>query len=182
MCGIAGILRKEGAHPGDEGHMREMLLKQSHRGPDASELCSVTFGVLGHNRLSIIDLSSDANQPFSYEHLTLVFNGEIYNFAELRLELESQGHLFQTKSDTEVLLTAYAEWDVGCLERLNGMFAFALYDSFQQKILLARDCAREKPLFYYIHGSTLFFASELKALLAHTKLPRQVNNAALDCY
>ncbi len=157
-----------------------------HRGPDDRGEWWSEDGRIGlaHRRLSILDLSPLGRQPMhNKQHgLSIVFNGEIYNFVELRDELQKLGHVFCSKNDTEVLLASYIEWGSDFLDRLNGMFAFALYDSLQQMILLARDRAGEKPLFYYIQGSKLFFASELKALLAHPKLPRQVNTTALDCY
>jgi len=113
---------------------------------------------------------------------TLIFNGEIYNYLDLKKELEDRGHHFQSNSDTEVLLASYAEWGVECLSRLNGMFAFALYDESNQKILLARDRAGEKPLFYIKRENELLFASELKALLKNPQLPRKVDLQALDCF
>jgi asparagine synthase (glutamine-hydrolysing) len=114
--------------------------------------------------------------------LTIVFNGEIYNFLELRRELEQLGHRFRSHSDTEVLLVAYHQWGTECLERLNGMFAFALFDAPRQRLFLARDRAGEKPLFYRLAGGSLHFASELKALLANPMLPRRIDPSALDCY
>lgn len=114
--------------------------------------------------------------------LSIVFNGEIYNFAELRRELEQFGHGFRSHSDTEVLLAAYAQWGTECLAQLNGMFAFALFDVHRQRLFLARDRTGEKPLFYRLEGSSLYFASELKALLAHPTLPRRIDPEALDCY
>ena len=184
MCGLVGVASTD---PQTE---RSWLLSArdtlEHRGPDdAGEWWSDDGKVgLAHRRLSILDLSPLGRQPMHlFAHgLSVVFNGEIYNFAELQLELESLGHLFQTKSDTEVLLTAYAEWGAGCLERFNGMFALALFDTKQQRLLLARDRAGEKPLFYRLEGNTLYFASELKALLANPKLPRRIEPLALDCY
>jgi asparagine synthase (glutamine-hydrolysing) len=114
--------------------------------------------------------------------LSIVFNGEIYNYAELRQELKRRGHKFRSQCDTEVLLAAYAEWGADCLARLNGMFAFALFDALEQRLLLARDRAGEKPLFYRLQGGALFFASELKALLAQPLMPRRIDPEALDCY
>jgi hypothetical protein len=114
--------------------------------------------------------------------LTIVFNGEIYNFADLRLELEAKGAMFRSHSDTEVILAAYREWGAECVSRLNGMFAFALYDAEQQVVLLARDRAGEKPLFYHYADGTLRFASELKGLLADPALPRRIEPESLDCY
>lgn len=114
--------------------------------------------------------------------LSIVFNGEIYNFADLRHELESLGYSFRSHSDTEVLLAAYAQWGGDCLNHLNGMFAFALYDAPNQRLFLSRDRAGEKPLFYRFSEGILQLASELKSLLANPANPRQINPHALDCY
>jgi len=158
----------------------------AHRGPDdAGEWWSRNGCVgLAHRRLSIIDLSAAGHQPMSdvAGRLTIVFNGEIYNFADLRLELEAKGAMFRSHSDTEVILAAYREWGAECVSRLNGMFAFALYDAEQQVVLLARDRAGEKPLFYHYADGTLRFASELKGLLADPALPRRIEPESLDCY
>lgn len=158
----------------------------THRGPDdAGECWSDDHRVgLGHRRLSILDLSPLGHQPMQDEArgLTIAFNGEIYNHGDLREELRAQGFVFRSNSDTEVLLAAYAAWGQDCLARLNGMFAFALYDAPRQTMLLARDRAGEKPLFYRLDGGVLYFASELKALMANPSLPRHIDPAALDCY
>jgi len=158
----------------------------THRGPDdAGEWWSDNGQVgLAHRRLSIIDLSPAGHQPMRDEQrgLAIVFNGEIYNFRELRAELEQRGYVFRSSSDTEVLLAAYDAWGTECLTRLNGMFAFALYDARRQTVFLARDRAGEKPLFYHLAQGTLHFASELKALLANPSLPRRINPDSLDCY
>ncbi len=162
---------------------RDMMI---HRGPDdAGEWWSADGRVgLAQRRLSIIDLSSAGHQPMhdASGGLSIVFNGEIYNFSDLRNELTAKGHGFQSHSDTEVILAAYREWGMECLVRLNGMFAFALYDARQQTVFLARDRAGEKPLFYQHASGVLRFASELKALLTDVTLPRRIDPAALDCY
>lgn len=158
----------------------------THRGPDdAGEWWSNDGRVgLAHRRLSIIDLSPAGHQPMhdASGALSIVFNGEIYNFAELRAQLIALGHGFRSHSDTEVILFAYRQWGTDCLVRLNGMFAFALFDAQQQTVFLARDRAGEKPLFYRQENGVLRFASELKALLADTALPRRIDPEALDCY
>ncbi len=118
----------------------------------------------------------------NHRDIVIVFNGEIYNFIELRTELEKCGHKFRSHSDTEILLAAYAEWGTDCLSYLNGMFAFAIYDARHQRLFLARDRAGEKPLFYRLDNGTIYFASELKALLAHPSLPRRIDPEAMDCY
>jgi asparagine synthase (glutamine-hydrolysing) len=184
MCGIVGIC---GAVSGRDRQWltvgRDAL---EHRGPDsAGEWWSSDGRVgLGHRRLAIIDLSSLGNQPMHLpaRGLSIVFNGEIYNHKALRLELKDLGFVFRSNSDTEVLLAAYAAWGNNCLERINGMFAFAIYDEPQRKLLLVRDRAGEKPLFYYLKNGCLQFASELKALLKNPANPRRINTEALDCY
>ncbi len=118
----------------------------------------------------------------SLDELCIVFNGEIYNFADLRKDLKAKGHAFRSDSDTEVILAAYREWGTDCLSRLNGMFAFALYDSRRRQVFIARDRAGEKPLFYALDKGALRFASELKGLLADPAFPRRIDRAALDCY
>jgi asparagine synthase (glutamine-hydrolysing) len=157
-----------------------------HRGPDdAGEWWSEDGRVgLAQRRLSIIDLSPAGHQPMhdASKLLSIVFNGEIYNFVELREKLITRGHGFNSHSDTEVILAAYREWGTECLEHLNGMFAFALYDARRHSLFLARDRAGEKPLFYYLKSGELRFASELKALLADHALPRHIAPESLDCY
>ena len=157
-----------------------------HRGPDdAGEWWSVDGRVgLAHRRLSIVDLSYLGQQPMHLVErgLSVVFNGEIYNHDQLRDELIGLGFIFRSRSDTEVLLAAYAAWGDACLSRFNGMFAFAIYDAPQQKLFLARDRAGEKPLFYHYAKGVLRFGSELKALLADATLLRRIEPVALDCY
>lgn len=157
-----------------------------HRGPDdAGEWWSADNCVgLGHRRLAIIDLSSAGHQPMQDvdAELCIVFNGEIYNFDDLRRDLTAKGHAFRSQSDTEVIVAAYREWGTDCLLRLNGMFAIALYDLKSRRLFLARDRAGEKPFFYY-HANGLFaFASELKALMAAPFFPRILDLEALDHY
>ncbi len=158
----------------------------AHRGPDdKGEYWSEDGRVgLGHRRLSIIDLSSAGHQPMrtSDGQTCITFNGEIYNYIELKRELETFGHEFQSSSDTEVILAAYRQWGNDCLCRLQGMFAFAIYDRQAAAIFLARDRAGEKPLFYRYASGELRFASELKALMADPAMPRRVSRVALDCY
>jgi asparagine synthase (glutamine-hydrolysing) len=184
MCGVVGIAA---LLPKTErswlSPARDTLV---HRGPDdAGEWWSSDRRVgLAYRRLSILDLSSLSHQPMHLAErgLTIVLNGEIYNFADLRHELQGLGHNFQSHSDTEVLLAAYARWGKDCLSRLNGMFAFAIYDAQRDELFMARDRAGEKPLFYRLDQGALYFASELKALLANLQLQRQIDPEALDCY
>src|SRR5262249_21790596 len=173
MCGILGYVSiKTPFSPLLLHRMRDTL---RHRGPDdAGAWCSEDGLVaLAHRRLAIIDLSPAGRQPMadSSSRLQIVFNGEIYNYQEVRRELETRNHVFRTATDTEVILEAYLEWGDDCLRRLNGMFALALYDRTRRRLLLARDRAGEKPLFYRHDKGTLVFASELKALLADPSCP-----------
>jgi asparagine synthase (glutamine-hydrolysing) len=184
MCGIVGIasitpqIQRAWLAIG-----RDVMI---HRGPDdEGEWWSLDGRVgLAQRRLSIIDLSPAGHQPMhdACGALSIVFNGEIYNFSDLRDELIAKGHGFRSHSDTEVILVAYREWGAECLARLNGMFAFALFDAQQQTVILARDRTGEKPLFYHQANGVLRFASELKALLEDTVLPRRIDPEALDCY
>ncbi|MBA3638150.1 MAG: asparagine synthase (glutamine-hydrolyzing) [Acidobacteriota bacterium] len=184
MCGIAGLAHSI-PHRRRET-LSEILAPLSHRGPDdAGEWWSDDGRVgLGHRRLAIIDLSPAGHQPMhdASGRLAIVLNGEIYNYRELRRELLGKGHVFRTASDTEVILVAYLEWGDACLERLDGMFAFALYDTAQQRLLIARDRVGEKPLYYRSVPGGLAFASELKALMADRTFDRSLNVEALDYY
>ena len=184
MCGIAGFVAPGGA--GDWQILEKMTRALAHRGPDAEGYVVIPeSGVhLGHRRLSIVDLSGGA-QPMSTPdgNLTIVFNGEIYNHAELRSELQAKGHRFQTDhSDTEVLLNGYREWGEGMLDRLNGMFAFAVYDKSEGTLFLARDRFGKKPLYWFHNKGVFAFASELTALLHHPEAPRNESVVALKKY
>jgi asparagine synthase (glutamine-hydrolysing) len=162
--------------------MTEML---AHRGPDGSGLWTAPGIGLGHRRLSIIDLSDAAAQPMLTPdgQVAISYNGEIYNFREVRQELEAKGHIFRTESDTEVILAAWRQWGPGCLSHLNGMFALALYDAAEDMLFLARDRLGVKPLFFAeISDGALIFASELKGLLAHPLLRRTPSPQAIDDY
>ena len=184
MCGIIGVASTT-ALP-DRTWLAAGRDAMRHRGPDdAGEYWSQDGRVgLGHRRLAIIDLSPGGHQPMADASgaLRIVFNGEIYNFREVRSRLEGLGHRFASKSDTEVILAAYREWGSDCVGQLNGMFAFALHDVERQTLLLARDRAGEKPLYYHLAGGTLRFASELKGLLADRTLERRIDPEALDGY
>jgi asparagine synthase (glutamine-hydrolysing) len=166
MCGIAGMISSETIRPDDIETIKSMNTVQRHRGPDDEGVFFDDSCVLGHRRLSIIDLSQDGHQPFFSldKRYVLVFNGEIYNYIELRQELIGLGRRFTTKTDTEVLLQAYEAFGEKCLEKLNGMFAFAVYDTKRNSLFLARDHVGIKPLYYCRCGTTLYFASEIKAL------------------
>ena len=179
MCGICGIYGFNG-EPVDRELLNKMTLIMRHRGPDGEgRLVDGEVG-LGHRRLSIIDLEGGA-QPIGNEDNTLqiVFNGEIYNFVELRRELETYGHNFKTRSDTEVIVHAYEQWGKECVRRFNGMFAFALWDARRRELFQARDHLGIKPLYYVDLGSRVLFASEIKALLQDPDCPREIDVEAL---
>lgn len=184
MCGIAGFIDFSG-HNIDRARDRAKAMTDAipHRGPDADGFFVDGKVALGHRRLSIIDLSG-GHQPMAAAEgqVQIAFNGEIYNFQALRRELEAKGHGFATRSDTEVILQAYLEWGEDCLLKLNGMFAFALWDSRSQTLLLARDRVGEKPLYWMRQGQRLAFASELKALRAGGGCPDEIDAEALDAY
>lgn len=182
MCGILGIAKRSGRiDPQLVVGMRDTM---SHRGPDDAGIWQSADGriCLGHRRLAIIDLSPAGHQPMSDESGTawLTFNGEIYNFHELRQSLESKSHRFRTATDSEVILAAYRQWGIACLEYLNGMFAFCLYDQNENVLFLARDRAGEKPLYYFHTEEQFVFASELKALLVDPAIPRSLNLDAFN--
>jgi asparagine synthase (glutamine-hydrolysing) len=184
MCGIAGIFHLETAKPVDPARVRAMLEVMPHRGPDGSGIWTAPGVGLGHLRLSIIDLSGGAQPMLTEdESLAVTFNGEIYNFADVRAELEAKGHVFRTHSDTEVILHGYRQWGEACVERLHGMFAFALFDARAQSLWLARDRLGVKPLHYaQLSDGSLIFGSELKSLLAHPLLRRAPDLAAVEDY
>lgn len=183
MCGIFGYCSADGELPELEllNRCRDSLRR---RGPDMSGAFEDRGVYLGFRRLAILDLSTDANQPMTSVdgRYTIVFNGEIYNFLELRAELEREGHLFRTHSDTEVLLGLYARSGTRGLEKLNGMFAFAVYDRVERTILLVRDRLGVKPLYYWRQGRTLAFASEMRALRELPGFPGELDPEALGLY
>jgi asparagine synthase (glutamine-hydrolysing) len=179
MCGIVGFVSAQ--EPADEARVRAMADTLVHRGPDDGGVFVDGAVGLGFRRLSIIDVSG-GHQPMTAAHATIVFNGEIYDFAAVRAQLEQRGHTFTTRSDTEVLLRGYLEWGVGVFERVHGMFAVALWDAKARRLVLARDRFGKKPL-YVTHGPFgLVFGSELKAVLRHPSVPRALNGAAVRRY
>lgn len=184
MCGIVGIATARGGVSLDRISRMQNTLR--HRGPDQAGtwLSSDQTVGLGHQRLSILDLSEAGRQPMGSDtgNHRIVFNGEIYNFSDLREQLIREGHVFRTGTDTEVVLAAYEAWGDACIDHFVGMFAFALYDAQRHRVLIARDRAGEKPLFFSHRGGSLTFASELKALLANPEQPRCIDLAALDNY
>jgi asparagine synthase (glutamine-hydrolysing) len=183
MCGIAGVLYADPTRPPERGVLEAMGKQIAHRGPDADGFWIEPGIGLVHRRLSIIDLTG-GDQPIANEDgsVQVVFNGEIYNFEVLRQELENKGHRFRTRSDTEVLVHLYEESGDRLVEQLRGMFAFSLWDRKQKQLVLGRDRLGIKPLYLYRDAEKLLFASELKAILAHPGVDRQLDPAALEDY
>lgn len=185
MCGVVGIfspVERERLWP--ENVLKSMLGKVRHRGPDGEGRYSEPGLALGHARLAVLDLSPAGQQPMSSADRRFVvsFNGEIYNFQELRKQLEEVGHHFISRSDTEVLLAAWQEWGEAALSRLDGIFAFAIYDRAERLLWLVRDHIGVKPMFYTVSGGTIFFASELAALFSEINPLPTENPEDLDCY
>ena len=164
MCGIAGIIDPTLSRDQGEVLLTKMLESIRHRGPDNSSQWIDMPVLLGHNRLSIIDLSDDANQPMEFDDLMIVYNGEVYNYLEIKDDLIKKGYRFRTKSDTEVVLAAYKEWGGECVKRFVGMWAFAIWDKTRRELFCSRDRFGIKP-FYFIHaGDKFYFGSEYKPL------------------
>jgi asparagine synthase (glutamine-hydrolysing) len=188
MCGIAGFILRE-SRPNAQLRLKAMSDSIRHRGPDGEGFFHASIDNsghavgLGHRRLAIIDLAG-GDQPMSHQDagVTLIYNGEIYNFDLLRRELETLGHRFRTRSDTEVLLNAYVEWGPDCVVRLRGMFAFALWDQPRGRLLLARDHFGKKPLYIYQDREKLLFGSEIKALLAFGEVETSLDRASIADY
>ncbi len=182
MCGIAGIFHIETAKPVDPARVERMCDAIAHRGPDGQGIWTAPGVGLGHRRLSIIDVAGSPQPMASLDgrHM-LVFNGEIYNYRELRQELRGLGAEFRTDGDSEVILAAWQQWGVDCLRRLHGMFAFAIYDLDARTLFLARDRLGVKPLFLApLSDGSVAFASELKALVAHPQLRRDIDPLAIE--
>jgi len=179
MCGIAGF-----TGGGNRSDLENMIAAIKHRGPDNTGVFFVGDVGLAHARLSVIDLSERGHQPMFNDDKTIgiVFNGEIYNFKELRNELIKLGYKFKSDTDTEVIIYLYEEFGESCFERLNGMFAIGLYDFKQKKLILARDRMGEKPLYWSFFGGTLMFASELRAIMEHRIFKKELNLDALNKY
>ncbi len=193
MCGISGLLRFDKNNKLFNEFLNKdiKLVSQmndilKHRGPDDAGITSCGNGrvVFGHRRLSIIDLSSYAHQPMSFNggKYVITYNGEIYNFCEIKKTLSALGHIFVSNSDTEVLLHAYIEWGDKCLNRLNGMFSFAIWDDYKERLFLARDRYGIKPLYYSIVDDSFVFSSEYKAIILHPSFKKQINYSALKQY
>jgi asparagine synthase (glutamine-hydrolysing) len=180
MCGIAGIVAADRLRDGDRARLPVMRDVLAHRGPDAFGAWSDECAALGHRRLSIVDLATGA-QPLSNEDgsIQVVFNGEIYNHADLRPGLEAEGHRYHTRSDTEAIVHAYEQWGDDCVHRFRGMFAFGLWDQPRKRLLLARDRLGIKPLYWAISDGRLLFASEIKAILASGLVEARANEEQL---
>ncbi len=184
MCGIAGIFHQGTSKPVDPARVERMCDAIAHRGPDGAGVWTAPGVGLGHRRLSIIDLAGSPQPMASSDgRAMLVFNGEIYNYRELRAELRGFGAEFHTDGDSEVILAAWQRWGPDCLPRLHGMFAFAIYDLAQRSLFLARDRLGVKPLFHArLSDGSLIFGSEIKALTAHPLLRREVDPLAVEDY
>ncbi len=183
MCGIAGILHLDG-EAASPVHVRAMATAVAHRGPDGEGQWNEGPVALSHRRLAIIDLSELGRQPMQSRdgRLIITYNGEVYNFRELRAELEAQGYAFRSDTDSEVVLNAFHAWGERAVDRFNGMFAFAIWDREERRLTLARDRYGIKPLYWAIFGDTLLFGSEQKAILAHPAARRTIDRAALVEY
>jgi asparagine synthase (glutamine-hydrolysing) len=166
MCGIAGLVASDTLHPDDRARVAAMRDVITHRGPDDAGIYADAQAALGHRRLSIVDLAT-GHQPLANEDgsVWIVFNGEIYNHAAVRRELENVGHQYKTRSDTETIVHAYEQWGDGCVDRLRGMFAFAIWDAARRRLLLARDRLGVKPLYWALADGRLLFGSEIKSIL-----------------
>ncbi|MFM6004338.1 MAG: asparagine synthetase B family protein, partial [Sphaerospermopsis kisseleviana] len=183
MCGITGILNLDG-EPVSPLILKNMTDAIAHRGPDGEGQYIDHYLGLGHRRLAIIDLSAAGHQPMMTKdgRLILSFNGEIYNYNELRIELESLGYQFHSHTDTEVVLYAYAQWGEQSLDRFNGMFAFAIWDKHKKELFLARDRYGIKPLYYTFIGNKFLFGSEVKAILANPSYHTEIDLEGLFEY
>src|SRR5882672_2551267 len=184
MCGIAGRLNYNPARPIDNELIMAMTDAVAHRGPDSAGYYEGPGIALGHRRLSIIDLAT-GDQPLANENgsVQVIFNGEIYNFADVRAELVAHGHTFRTGSDTEVIVHGYEQWGAKCVDRFRGMFAFAVWDAAARRLLLARDRLGVKPLYYSeLPGVGLVFGSEIKSLLEDPDVSREWRADAIDAY
>jgi asparagine synthase (glutamine-hydrolysing) len=180
VCGIAGLVGVNGLHRDDRDRALRMRDVLTHRGPDDAGLWGDDHALLAHRRLSIVDRKG-GQQPLANEDRTIwiVFNGEIYNHAEIRRELEAQGHVYRTRSDTETIVHAYEQWGDACVDRLRGMFAFAIWDAPKRRLLLVRDRLGVKPLYWARAGGALLFGSEIKAILASELIAPQPNPGVL---
>jgi len=181
MCGISGYISSVDKDIREEAVFR-MMSFESHRGPDDEGIFSCGNVTLGHKRLSIIDLSGSAHQPMTSSdgRYTIVYNGEVYNFEEIKEELSE--YSFRSRTDSEVVLAAYSRWGKDCLDRFNGMFAFAVWDKEKKELFIARDRLGIKPLYYHRNENSFVFSSELGSLLDSGKVKRKMNSEGLWQY
>jgi len=183
MCGIAGFLTFNKFFSEDDLHL--MTNRLAHRGPDADGFFYNGICGLGHRRLSIIDLSERANQPMTSDNdrYVIIYNGEVYNYQEIGARIKENNSdadfKFKTNSDTEIILEAFVQYGIECVQQLNGMFAFAIYDKVLNEVYLVRDRLGIKPLMYYWDGSNLAFASEIKSLLPLSQVDRTINHSTI---
>ncbi len=184
MCGLTGIFHPDQTGPIDRAQLVRMTTAIAHRGPDGDGFHIEAGLGLGHRRLSIVDVAGGSQPMYNEDQsVVIVFNGEIYNFPELRPELQALGHVFRNRCDTEAVIHAWESWGPDCLQRLNGMFTFALWDRNQQTLFLARDRLGKKPLYWStLPDGQMIFGSELKALLAHPGVARAFAPRAIEDY
>ncbi|MFQ5754280.1 MAG: asparagine synthase (glutamine-hydrolyzing), partial [bacterium] len=183
MCGICGKINSDPDKLVETNLIKRMTDTLEHRGPDAEGIYVYNQVGLGHRRLKIIDLEGGKQPMFNEDgSVVIVYNGEIYNFQELRDVLQKCAHVFKTRSDTEVLLHGFEQWETGLFNRLNGMFAFAIWDAREKTLFMARDRMGKKPLYYFLGDDSVVFGSELKSLLVDPCVPRDIDPEALDAY
>lgn len=181
MCGVCGIINKLHVTAKEEKLIEKMNEIQKHRGPDDEGIYIKKRIALGHRRLSIFDLSIAGHQPMLYKDKYVIsYNGEVYNYQELKKELEKEGYQFFSNTDTEVIMAAYDRWGIECLHRLNGFWAFALYDIESEKLILSRDRFGVKPLYYNVNENRIIFASEIKAILEDSSIKRAANDKVVQ--
>lgn len=184
MCAITGFIDHNNSS--DTGILKQMINSMHHRGPDGEGQVILAAGTasvgMGHKRLSILDLSPAGQQPMEWEGRWICFNGEVYNYKEIKMELEGLGHVFRSHSDTEVILHAYGQWKEKCLDKFTGMFAFCIYDTHDQTFFCARDRAGVKPFYYYCHKGLFLFASELKAFHEHPSFIKKIDTNAVALF
>jgi asparagine synthase (glutamine-hydrolysing) len=184
MCGIAGYLEVQTGQAPNPAILERMTRTIRHRGPDAHRMRQDGPVALGHLRLSIVDLSEAGSQPMSNEtgDVWIVYNGEIFNHASLRPDLERAGHRYRSRTDTETVVHGWEEYGASCLDKFRGMFSFALWDEKKQTLFCARDRLGIKPFYYFWDGKTFVFASEIKALLEHPSVPAVFEDSLLGEY
>lgn len=182
MCGIAGFIDGSISKKDGEELLSNMLISINHRGPDNTGTWTENDTYLGHNRLSIIDLSSDGNQPMHYDDLVLTFNGEIYNYLEIREQLIAEGHTIHTKTDSEIILASYRAWGESCVDKFVGMWAFVIWDRKEEKLFCSRDRFGIKPFYYIMKDDKFYFASEVKALKTTPYFSNELNEKQISIY